>query len=191
MAEQSSKWNATRIGILVIVVVFFVTSFTLSAFAIYELTRGEDTATNAVDQTAMTCMTDPNKTEEVLPAPEVYKSEGDVTKLEKTDLEEGTGQAAQAGDCLVVKYYGTLASNGTLFDESFTQPTAFAFELGSGSVIPGWDQGVVGMKEGGVRRLVIPSELAYGEQSPSEAIPANSDLVFVVKLLRIEETENS
>jgi FKBP-type peptidyl-prolyl cis-trans isomerase len=106
--------------------------------------------------------------------------------LQITDLQKGSGPATKDGDCLVVKYYGTLVSNGTEFDENFSKPTAFAFLLGQGQVIKGWDVGMVGMKAGGTRRLVLPAALAYGSQSPSPAIPANSDLVFVVKLLRIQ-----
>jgi len=86
----------------------------------------------------------------------------------------------------VVKYYGTLAKDGKKFDENFTQPTAIQFTLGAGNVIPGWDEGLVGMKVGSVRRLAIPAAKAYGETSPSADIPANSDLVFVVKLLKIK-----
>ena len=85
-----------------------------------------------------------------------------------------------------MKYYGTLASDGTLFDENYTKDTSFSFKLGAGQVIQGWDKGLLGMKVGGERRLVIPSELAYGE-SGQGAIPANADLVFVVKLLRIQK----
>jgi FKBP-type peptidyl-prolyl cis-trans isomerase len=97
----------------------------------------------------------------------------------------GNGAVAKNGDCLVVKYYGTLASNGVKFDENFTQPTAFAFTLGQGQVIQGWDQGLVGMKVGGERRLVIPANLAYGSTG-SGAIPANAALVFDVRLLKIK-----
>jgi FKBP-type peptidyl-prolyl cis-trans isomerase len=125
------------------------------------------------------------QTEAALPVPEIYKPDGAVTDLQKTDLTDGSGPAAKAGDCLVVKYYGTLASEGTKFDENFTSTTAFAFKLGQGQVIQGWDQGVVGMKAGGMRRLVIPSALGYRDQAQG-SIPANSDLVFVVKLLRIQ-----
>jgi peptidylprolyl isomerase len=128
-----------------------------------------------------------NQTEVALPVPDVYKPDGAVTQLQTTDLSTGSGAAAKNGDCLVVKYYGTLASNGTKFDENFTDTTAFAFTLGQGQVITGWDKGLVGMKAGGERRLVIPAADAYGSQSPSAAIPANSDLVFVVKLLRIQQ----
>jgi len=76
-------------------------------------------------------------------------------------------------------------STGAKFDENFTQPTGFEFIVGNGNVIPGWDQGLLGMKAGGTRRLVIPSQLAYGSTGSGSTIPPNSDLVFVVKLLRI------
>ncbi|QQS19252.1 FKBP-type peptidyl-prolyl cis-trans isomerase [Candidatus Saccharibacteria bacterium] len=124
--------------------------------------------------------------EEILPAPEVFKPEADVTELQTTDLTEGSGVQAKSGDTLVMKYYGTLASDGTMFDENYTKDTSFSFKLGGGQVIQGWDQGLVGMKVGGERRLVIPSTLAYGEAGQG-AIPANSDLVFVVKLIRIQK----
>lgn len=128
--------------------------------------------------------TDTN-TEAALPIPDVYKPAGAVSALQTTDLVEGTGAPAKAGDCLYVKYYGTLASNGTKFDENFTSTSAFAFALGQGQVIEGWEKGLVGMKVGGTRRLVIPASMAYGSAAQG-AIPANSDLVFVVKLLAIK-----
>jgi len=126
------------------------------------------------------------QTEEQLPVPEAYKPTEPVTSLQSTDLTVGSGQTAKNGDCLVMKYYGTLASDGTKFDENFTDTTAFAFTLGQGQVITGWDQGLQGMKVGGTRRLVIPAAMAYGSQAQG-TIPANSDLVFVVKLLRIKQ----
>ncbi len=169
-------------------ILFFVTSAAVTVVvivtAIQDKGKAPATATKA-PTTQNSCQD--SQTEPVLPAPEVYKPGGAVTELQTTDLEPGSGQAAKAADCLVVKYYGTLASNGTVFDETFTKPTAFAFVLDRGKVIKGWDQGLVGIKEGSTRRLVIPSSLAYGSQSPSEQIPANSDLVFVVKLLRIQK----
>jgi FKBP-type peptidyl-prolyl cis-trans isomerase len=178
--------NRDRIFALVMAVLFLVTSLSLSVAVIYNIATGNDEKSNeqAAANDLFSCQS--MSAEGALPAPEVFKPEGDVTKLETTDLEPGTGEAAKDGDCLVMKYYGTLASDGTMFDENFTQPTGFAFKLGQGNVIKGWDQGLVGMKEGGVRRLVIPSDLAYGDQA-NGAIPANSDLVFVVKLLRIQK----
>ena len=119
-----------------------------------------------------------------MPLPETFKPAGDVKTLESTDLEAGTGATVKAGDCLQVKYYGTLAKDGTVFDENFDKPTGFQFPLGGGSVIQGWDKGLVGAKVGATRRLVIPSDLAYGNQANS-SIPANSDLVFVVKILGV------
>lgn len=135
-------------------------------------------------QKQQTACSDAN-TEAALPTPDIYKPSGAVTALQTTDLTEGAGAAAKAGDCLYVKYYGTLAKNGAKFDENFTSSSAFAFTLGQGQVIQGWEQGVVGMKVGGMRRLVIPASLAYGSAAQG-SIPANSDLVFVVKLLGIK-----
>lgn len=164
-------------------IMFFISTIALTVVVIFTMIQenknsGEDTAA-ATDQTAceFTGQT------ETLSAPEGFRPDGDVTELSTTTLQEGTGQGAQQGDCLVVKYYGTLATNGELFDETYTTPSAIALELGAGRVIPGWEQGLEGIKQGEVRRLVIPSDLAYGEQSPSEKIPANSDLVFEVKLV--------
>lgn len=156
---------------------------------VYAVMQGGDPSTASQSDTdtsqtdSQTC-TD-TQTEQALAVPEVYKPEGTVTELQKTDLEAGGGATAKSGDCLVVKYYGTLASNGTKFDEDFTDTTAFAFKLGAGQVITGWDQGLVGMQAGGTRRLVIPAAQAYGANAQG-SIPANSDLVFVVKLLRIQ-----
>ncbi|MGI0135305.1 MAG: FKBP-type peptidyl-prolyl cis-trans isomerase, partial [Candidatus Micrarchaeaceae archaeon] len=143
------------------------------------------TAAQTAATAAQAACTD-KQTEQTISAPEIYMPKGTVSSLQTIDLTQGTGTAAKAGDCLVVKYYGTLASNGQRFDDNFGNTSGFAFLVGQGQVIPGWDEGLVGMKAGGTRRLVIPAALAYGSQSPSAAIPANSDLVFVVKLLRIQ-----
>ena len=155
------------------------------AVTAYYITTSRSSDTTSTQTSQQACVD--NQTEAKLDVPEIYKPEGTVTDLQITDLQKGTGPAAKNGDCLVVKYYGTLASNGTKFDEDFTDTTGFAFTLGQGQVITGWDKGMVGMQAGGTRRLVIPAAQAYGSQSPTAAIPANSDLVFVVKLLRIQK----
>lgn len=158
------------------------------ALTIYVIVQGSGNNTaNTSNQTSQQNCTD-SQTETALTAPSAYIPSGAVTSLQTTDLTTGTGPAAKSGDCLVVKYYGTLASNGKEFDQDYTDTSGFAFTLGQGQVISGWDQGMVGMKAGGVRRLVIPASLAYGNQSPSSAIPANSSLVFVVKLIRIQNS---
>jgi FKBP-type peptidyl-prolyl cis-trans isomerase len=99
------------------------------------------------------------------------------------DLVVGTGATAATGDTVVVHYVGTL-TNGTKFDSSYDRGQAFAFRIGAGQVIAGWDQGVPGMKVGGKRRLTIPPSLAYGSQAVG-SIPANSTLVFEIELLSI------
>ncbi len=110
-----------------------------------------------------------------------------VTELQVTDEVVGTGATAAAGDSITVNYVGSL-TNGTVFDASANHgTTGFTFSLGTGQVIKGWDQGIVGMKEGGKRVLVIPASLAYGEQAVGDVIPANSTLVFEVELLKVQK----
>ena len=105
------------------------------------------------------------------------------TKLVTKDLIVGTGPTAEAGDKVTVNYVGILFKGGKEFDASWKRKEPFEFGLGAGQVIKGWDQGVVGMKVGGRRELVIPSELAYGKTGSPPTIPANAPLVFVIDLL--------
>ena len=109
--------------------------------------------------------------------------QADVTTLQKTDIKVGTGQAAKTGDHVTVHYIGTL-TDGTKFDASRDHGKPFEFDLGAGGVIKGWDAGVVGMKEGGKRKLVIPPDMGYGPggQGP---IPPNATLVFEIDLLKV------
>ena len=104
--------------------------------------------------------------------------------MEKTDEVVGTGTEAVPGKTVSVNYTGTL-TNGTKFDSSYDRNQPFSFTLGGGQVIKGWDEGVVGMKVGGKRKLVIPPELGYGNQVVS-TIPANSALVFEIELLSVQ-----
>jgi peptidylprolyl isomerase len=162
---------------------FFITGSALTIMVIIALAH--DSTPNKTDTTASstTCeIKSVEGTAEALPA--TFKPEGDVTQLQTTNLTVGSGDAAKKSDCLQVKYYGTLATDGTVFDENYDKAEALQLQLGVGQVIPGWDQGLDGMKVGGERRIVIPSELAYGE-SGNSGVPANADLVFVVKLLKI------
>jgi FKBP-type peptidyl-prolyl cis-trans isomerase len=107
------------------------------------------------------------------------------TKLEIKDEVVGTGKEAKAGSTVSVHYTGTLM-NGTEFDSSRKSGKPFDFALGAGQVIKGWDQGVAGMKVGGKRKLVIPSDLAYGEQGSPPTIPPNAPLKFDVELLDVK-----
>lgn len=136
-------------------------------------------------QQQSTCvLTGEEKFEDAGKAPEVYKPAGDVTKLEVKDLTVGSGDAVAADSCVTVHYHGSLAESGEVFDSSYERKEPVKFPLTN--VIQGWQEGLVGMKVGGVRRIVIPSDLAYGEAGSPPSIPANADLVFVVKLLAVE-----
>lgn len=104
--------------------------------------------------------------------------------LKMEDVKVGTGAEAVAGKEVVVHYTGTL-TNGEKFDSSKDRGTPFTFNLGAGQVIQGWDQGVAGMKVGGVRKLTIPPELGYGSRQVGP-IPANSTLLFEVELLDVK-----
>jgi FKBP-type peptidyl-prolyl cis-trans isomerase len=115
----------------------------------------------------------------------------DITTLQITDGKVGTGAEAVAGKEVTVHYTGWLydekAANhhGKKFDSSKDHGEPFSFRLGAGMVIRGWDQGVAGMKVGGARTLIIPSELAYGRRGAGGAIPPNATLVFDVELLGV------
>ena len=106
-------------------------------------------------------------------------------KLEVRDIEEGTGAEAKAGDEVTVQYVGVNYKTGKEFDASWDRGEPFVFQLGAGMVIPGWDQGVEGMKVGGRRELVIPPELAYGPEGSPPAIGPNETLIFVIDLLEV------
>lgn len=109
-----------------------------------------------------------------------------VDGLKVRDIVEGTGAPAAAGNDIEVKYVGIAAATGEQFDASWDRGDNFSFKLGSGNVIPGWDQGVAGMKEGGRRLLVIPADLAYGAAGSPPTIEPNATLVFVVDLVKVK-----
>jgi peptidylprolyl isomerase len=108
------------------------------------------------------------------------------TDLVVKDLVKGTGRTAVPGANATVDYVGVLYKNGKQFDASWDRGQPFTFNLGAGMVIPGWDRGVVGMKVGGRRELIIPADQAYGAQSPSPDIPANSALIFGIDLKNLQ-----
>lgn len=108
-----------------------------------------------------------------------------MADLQIEDIKVGTGQEAKSGDQVTVHYVGTL-TDGKKFDSSRDRGQGFAFALGAGMVIKGWDRGVAGMKVGGVRKLTIPPDLAYGDRGFPPVIPPSSTLVFEVELLGVK-----
>ena len=104
--------------------------------------------------------------------------------LEIQEVRPGEGAEARAGSIVEVHYTGWLL-DGTQFDSSRERGKPYAFRLGLGAVIQGWDEGIAGMKAGGIRRLRIPPELAYGARGASDAIPPDSTLLFEVELVAL------
>lgn len=102
--------------------------------------------------------------------------------LQYVDLAIGSGHEAHAGETAIVHYTGTL-TDGKKFDSSKDRNSPFSFRLGAGQVIKGWDEGVEGMKIGGIRKLVIPPQLGYGSRGAGAAVPPNATLIFEVELL--------
>lgn len=122
-----------------------------------------------------------------LDKPEVEIPKGPPPKeLVIEDIREGDGAVARPGDTVTVEYVGVDYRSGEEFDESYSRPHPFEFQLGAGAVIKGWDEGIEGMREGGRRKLVIPPRLAYGRAGSPPAIGRNATLVFVVDLLEVE-----
>jgi peptidylprolyl isomerase len=118
--------------------------------------------------------------------PEIDAPEGPPpTELEITDLTVGDGAEAGPGDQVSVHYVGVAHSTGEEFDASYNRGAPLDFPLGRGRVIKGWDDGVVGMKVGGRRRLVIPPQLAYGDRGAGGVIGPGETLIFVVDLVGV------
>ncbi len=138
------------------------------------------------DQTIDLLALSGNNVEEAPQGPEWTPSEQMNTEgLKIEDVAVGTGAEARPGNRVTVHYVGTLM-NGTKFDSSRDRGEPFAFTLGRGEVIKGWDVGVAGMKVGGTRKLTIASELAYGERGAGGVIGPGETLVFEVELLGVK-----
>lgn len=162
---------------LVVVGIFFITPG-LSPF-------GSAPATSQTSATATTDTSTATTTNPTIPAANTMTT---ADGLQITDEVVGTGATAAAGQTVTVNYVGML-TNGTVFDASANHGGTFSFPLGAGQVIPGWDEGIVGMKVGGKRRLVIPAALAYGSRAIGNIIPANSTLIFEVELVSVASTK--
>ncbi len=143
---------------------------------------GEDADTPAADDAAVELETRP-EVADLVPADGTEPP----SELQVEDLAVGDGPTAAEGDVLVVQYVGVRWSDGGEFDASWDRGQPLEFQLGSGQVIPGWEQGLEGMSVGGRRMITIPPDLAYADRGAGEAIPPGETIVFVVDLLETRE----
>lgn len=176
-----------RVFVIVVAVLFLVTSLGFSGLVIWQNSHQNNNASNTASTTAA------SKTSSTKQATEVVGSKlagftpvATVDSLKITDLKKGTGQVAASGDTVSVYYTGAVASTGVIFQSTSTNGQAATFSLSQ--VIPGWSSGIPGMKVGGIRQLLIPASQAYGANPPSgSGIPANAALVFNVTLLSVSK----
>lgn len=184
--STQSRGNGQRIFILVIVAVFFLTAVATTGIMIYDAARNKDGDT-------LTSQTDSTNNQETAIEPQEGKLEGsqldgftpveNVAELKVIDLKTGEGAEVTEASTVTAHYTGALAKTGVIFQSSKDGGQPFTSDLNS--VIQGWKQGMPGMKAGGVRRIVIPAELAYGNNAVGN-IPANSPLVFDIELIEVK-----
>jgi FKBP-type peptidyl-prolyl cis-trans isomerase len=173
-----------RVFVLVMAAAFLFTTIGTSVALIWAMIdqnkKNDNTAQQQAQQTAN------NKPNALKGKPmQDFTPVAKVDQLQVTDLQAGTGDTVAAGANVTVDYTGAIASTGKVFESSLDSGQKATFGLDQ--VIDGWKQGLVGMKVGGKRRLLIPAAQAYGTRSPSADIPANSDLVFDITLYSINK----
>ena len=162
----------------------------IAAFALLvscgdDASTSSDTTAAAAAPTLATLLPEPAATTTTLAKPSVEIPAKLPTELVITDLTEGTGDAAKAGDLIVLNYVGVLSKDGTEFDNSYDRGAPFTLTLGGGQVIEGWDTGLVGVKQGGRRQLDIPADLAYGDTPQGDVIQPGDALTFLVDVLAV------
>ncbi len=159
-------------------------TLTLAACGSDEESGGESAATPAPTETPAPA----SDNRDLTVKPTIAKPDGEPpARLAKDDIVPGKGRAAKSGDQVTVQYVGVSYSTGEQFDASWDSGQPFPFRLGAGEVIPGWDEGIPGMRVGGRRQLTIPPEKGYGaEGTPDGAIAPNETLIFVVDVVDIQ-----
>ena len=187
-----------RLGIFSLAFFFILTSVGVSAVVIYQATQeSKREASQKAAMDKLNSAQNPQEGQQAQPDQNNKPKEGalqgtklkdftpvaePITALQKTDIVEGTGAEAKAGDTVTAHYTGAVVKDGTIFQSSLDRGEPFTSELAG--LIKGWQDGIPGMKEGGTRRLVIPAVDAYGAKE-QPGIPANSDLVFDIQLIKV------
>ncbi len=169
----------SRVGALVMAVLFLITSLGFSILVIWQTHHQ-----NQQNGQQATVQNQPK--EGKLQGTELsdFTPVSKIDTLQKIDITPGTGAEVKASDTVTVHYTGAVAATGIIFQSSLDTGQPVSFPLNQ--VIKGWTEGLPGMKVGGIRRLLIPAALAYGANAPQgSGIPANADLVFDVKLIKI------
>jgi peptidylprolyl isomerase len=157
----------------------------IAALAVGGCGGSDDTSSSeATAETGASAIAETGGPEKTKPKVEVPKGPP-PKKLVVKEIEPGTGAEAKSGDEITVQYVGVDYKTGKEFDASWDRGEPFPFTLGAGLVIPGWDQGIEGMKVGGRRELIIPAPLAYGSEGRPPEIPPNETLIFVIDLLEV------
>ena len=180
--KDKSKRLGLRIGLLIGAVVLLVAGISLFG--------GDDTASTPTTTTSsiageVTTTVDPNAPTTTTPSkPEVAIPTAPVTELKVTTITDGTGTGAIVGDTVEVHYLGYTSIDGEVFDNSYDRGAPIPVVLGSGSVIEGWEQGLVGLKVGGRYQIDIPEDLAYGPDAAAQGRPAGA-LSFIVDIMSV------
>jgi peptidylprolyl isomerase len=159
-------------------------ALTLSSTLLIAACGGDDSSTKTTDPLASSADSTPSDPADLIDEPTVSLPTEMPTELLITDITEGEGEAAVEGSTVYVYYVGVLSKDGDRFDGNFGGDP-YAVTLGTGAVIDGWDQGLIGVKAGGRRQLDIPSELAYGASGSGDAIPPDSAISFIVDVVAI------
>lgn len=175
-----------RVFILTGVAVFIVSTCSFSALVIWTLAKGDSQTTSNTTSTDTSKKEDTVDQKDKLEGTKLqdFEPTAAVSELTTTDMQEGNGSVVKAGDTVTVDYTGAVAATGVIFQSSVDsgQPVTFSLD----QVIDGWKEGMVGMKIGGKRRMIIPADKAYGANPPQNSgIPADAALVFDVTLYSI------
>ena len=175
-----NRYEMTGIGASIVIVALALGIARFSSF-----TRSETSAIPSAADVVMVDASAENKEAALRDAiTDASDRDGRVTKLVIYDASVGGGRAVKIGDTATVHYIG-LIKDGPQFDNSYTKETPLSFKVGAGEIIEGWERGIIGMKEGGKRILVVPASMGYGNDIV-DPIPANATLIFSIELLLIE-----
>lgn len=186
LAKEARKQKTKRFTLRVVLLIGAVVAL---VGGLYLLSGGDDdttasTTTTSLDPLAPTTV-DPNlPTTTAPPKPDIIVPEGEVTELKVTTLREGTGEGAIVGDTVEVHYLGYTSIDGVEFENSYESGSPIPVTLGTGSVIDGWEQGLLGLKVGGQYQIDIPVDLAYGPDAAASGRPAGA-LTFIVDIMSI------